>query len=116
MGPDAAREMQDALKQGARLVAREAAANAPKGTKPIPKSRKPQQRLAAAYRGTTSGHKGIVRNPLPYARIWEYRKTGTTAQMRGVRPVGRAIEANQEEVVDALGDAIEEAARRNGWR
>ena len=113
---EALKEIQKVIKGAAKIVAEEAGRLAPRGTRAIPDSRRPRKRLADAYAGSTSGDKGIVRNPLPYAPIVEFRQSGTPAQMRGVRPVQRAIENKQDDIVDALGDGIENVARRNGWR
>ena len=114
LGPDAQKELQGALKQAAELVAERARPLAPRKT----------GALAASIRGTTAGHKGIVRSPLPYAALQHFG--GTTGRghsrgrpgatrVRGTLFISRALEANQEAVVDVLGDAIEDAARRNGW-
>jgi hypothetical protein len=110
----ALKEVQQTSKKGAQVVAAEAGRLAPKGTRPLPKGRR--QRLHQGYRGTTSGNKGIVRNPLPHAVIYEYRKTGTPAQMRGVRPVERALERKQDAVLAELARGIDGVIRRGGFR
>jgi hypothetical protein len=106
-------EIRDVVKSGAQIVAQQAGRNAPVGTEPLRKGRR--LRLHEAYKATTSGAKGIVRNPLPHAPIYEYRKSGTPAQMRGVRPVERAIESRGEEVAHQLANGLDDLFRRHGW-
>jgi hypothetical protein len=103
-------------KEAAGIVAAEAARNAPRGTRPIPLSRRPRVRLADSYRASTSGAKGIVRSALAHAPIVEYRRSGTPAQMRNTAPVGRALEAKEDAVVEALAEGFDRLAKRNGWR
>lgn len=109
LGPDYLKEIQRVIKGAAEIVAREAATLAPRKT----------GRLAESIRGTTSGDKGIVRSPLPYAPVHEYGGSisprGTKIQIRESGFVRRAIENKQDAIVDALGDGLEDAARRNGW-
>lgn len=112
----ALKEVQKVTRDAARIVAAQAGRNAPRGTRPIPPSRKPRVRLADSFKGTTSGAKGIVRSPLPHAPIVEYRRSGTAAQMRNIRPVGRAIEAKQDVVLQSLARGFDDVARRNGWK
>lgn len=113
---DAAKAVQAVTKAGAQIVATQAGRNAPRGTRPIPTSRRPQVRLADSYRASTSGNKGIVRSPLFHARIFEYRKSGTAAQMRGAKPVDRALEATGAEIQRLLEREFDDLARRNGWK
>lgn len=113
---DTKKVVQATTKRAAQIVAEEAGRLAPRGTRPIPVSRRPQVRLADSYRASTSGAKGLVRSPLYYARIYEYRRTGTAAQMRGTAPVHRAMDAKQNEVARELAKGFDEAARRAGWR
>lgn len=115
LGPDAARELRDVTKYGAQIVATQAGVFAPKGTRPIPLSRRPRQRLALSYRASTRGSAGIVRTPLLHGRIKEYRKSGTRAEMRGVKPVGRAIDARVGDVTRALERGFEQVAERHGF-
>ncbi len=111
---DALTEVQATTKEAAEIVARQASANAPRGTRPLPKGR--TKRLHEGFVATTSGARGLVRNKLPHAAIYEYRKTGTAAQMRGTRPVDRALEAKAGEVSDLLERRFDAMARRNGFR
>lgn len=113
---DALKKVQQVSKSAARIVALEARRLAPRGTRPIPSSRRPSVRLADSYQATTSGSAGVVRSRVPHAVIYEYRKTGTPAQMRGVRPVSRAIERKTDEVMDTLERGIDDVLRSSGWR
>jgi hypothetical protein len=112
---DAPKELRDVIKDAARIGAEQAGRNAPRGTQPLG-NRRPQKRLADAYVGTTSGAKGIIRNPLPHAAIYEYRKSGTPAQMRGVKPVDRALESKVDEIADLLAEGIDAVMVRRGFR
>lgn len=112
---EALREVQAVQKDAAGIVAVEAARLAPRGTRPIPKSRRPHLRLYQSYRPYASGNKAGIRSRLPYAPIKEFRKTGTPAQMRGVAPVGRAMQAKEREVAHRLADGFDDAIRRAGW-
>ncbi len=111
---DAAKAVQVVTKAGAQLVATQAGRNAPRGTRPLPPGRR--VRLADSYRATTSGNKGIVRSPLFHARLFEYRKSGSAAQMRGAKPVDRALDATGDEIARLLEREFDELARRNGWK
>ena len=111
----ALKEVQQVTKRAAQLVAAQAARNAPRGTQPIPPSRHPRQRLADAYKAGTRGSSGIVRNPLIYSRIFEYRRHGSLKEMRHAHPVDRALDAKAEQVGQALARGFDELARRNGW-
>jgi len=116
MDREALKTVQATTKRAAAIVAEEAGRLAPRGTRPIPPSRRPQVRLADSYRATTKGSSGVVRSPLPYAPIVEYRRTGTAAQMRNTRPVSRALEAKERAVMDELADGFDRLAKDNGWR
>lgn len=106
----ALREVQKVTKAAAQIVAKEARKNAPRRTGD----------LAASLRGTTQGNAGIVRSPLPYAKVHEW---GGTIQPRGVpitikrsAYVDRALDAKADQVGKALMDGFERVARANGWR
>lgn len=103
---EALKEIQAGLKTAAGLVAEEARVLAPRRT----------GALAAGYRPFTRGNVAGVRNRVPYAAIYEFRKTGTPREMARVRPVGRALEHQQDRIVDRLADGVERAAARAGWR
>ena len=108
------RELTRSLRGAAEIVAARASALAPRKT----------GTLAASYRGGAAGTRGYVRSRVPYAPVIEYggsvgrghssTRPGAT-YIRAQAPVRRALEARQDEVVDAVGDAIERAARDAGW-
>lgn len=106
----ALREVQKVTKAGAQIVATEAKRNAPRRT----------GQLAGSLKATTQRTAGIVRSPLPYAKVHEY---GGTIRPRGVpitikrsAYVGRALDAKAEEVGRALAEGFDRLARANGWR
>lgn len=106
----ALREVQKVSKAAAQIVAEEARTNAPRRT----------GNLAASLRGTTQGNAGIVRSPLPYAKVHEW---GGTIRPRGVpitikrsAYVDRALDAKADQVGKALMDGFDRIARANGWR
>ena len=115
IGRDEAMDAQRVIREAATIVAEEAGRLAPRGTQPLG-NRRPQKRLADAYVGTTSGARGIVRNPLPHASLFEYRKSGTPAQMAKTRPVERAIEAKADDVLDRLAHGFDVIARIHGFK
>lgn len=107
----ALREVQKVTKAAAQIVAAEAGRNAPRGR---------TGNLAASLRGTTQGTAGIVRSPLPYAKVHEW---GGTIRPRGVpitikrsAYVSRALDSKAEQVGKALADGFDRLARTNGWR
>lgn len=110
MQPDTVRELRKVIKDAAQIVAEEARTRAPVRT----------GRLAGSIRATTSGDKGIVRSPLPYAAVHEFggtiRPKGAPIAIRGSHMVYGALDNKRDAVIDALGDGIENAARHNGWR
>jgi hypothetical protein len=113
---NAARSLQATLKDTARIVAEEAGRLAPRGTLPIPRTRRPHIRLFESYRPSARGNRAYVRSALVYAPIKEFRRTGTVAEMRGVAPVQRAMDQKQRDVQARLVDGFDDAARLAGWR
>lgn len=109
MQPATLKEIRNVVRDAARIVAAEASRLAPRQS----------GALAASIRGTTSGDKGIVRSPLPYAPVHEYggvvRPRGAPVPIKASRYVGRALENKQDAIVDALGDGLEAVAARHGW-
>lgn len=102
-----AKELQAELRQVAKDVATEAASLAPRQT----------GTMAAAYRGTAVGAKAVVRNRVFYSRFIEFgfKPGGRDTVVPGQNPIGRAIEQQEDKIVDGLGDAIENASRKLGW-
>ena len=101
------KEFQKELRTLAQRVAQEAASNAPRVT----------GTLAGSYRGTARGTAGIVRSTNVVARFIEFgfHPRGGETFVEGVNPIGRAVEQQEDEIVDGLGDAVERAATRLGW-
>jgi phage gpG-like protein len=110
MEPAVGKELRAVIKSAAHFVAEEARILAPRKT----------GKLAASIRATTSGDRGVVRSPLPYAGVQEYggtiRPSGVPIHIKRHEFVARALDRQRDKVVDALGDGIERAARHNGWR
>jgi HK97 gp10 family phage protein len=110
IGKDAQKEGQTVVREAAQIVAAQARLNAPRRT----------GRLRDSIRGTTSGVKGVVRSPLPYAKVHEYggviRPRGAPIVIRESAFVERAITSKADEVVEKLADGIDRVARRHGFR
>jgi HK97 gp10 family phage protein len=102
-------EVRDVVKSGAEVVASEARRRAPVKS----------GRLQASIRGTTSGAKGIVRSPLPYANVQNWGGTiaprGTKIRIRGKHFIDGALEDKREAVADELARGMEDLFRRHGW-
>ncbi len=104
------RELAGAIKEAAGKVAVTAGALAPRDS----------GELAQSIRPYVSGVRASIGSTLPYAGVQEF---GGSISPRGapitIRPggfVGRAIEDHADELVEDIGDAVERAARRAGWR
>lgn len=106
---EAVKEVRQTIRDAARIVAEEAGRLAPRG---------PTGKLAESYRGTASGTLGIVRSRLVQARFIEFgfHPRGGSTFVPGREVIGRAIERSEGEVIEALGDGIDRAASRAGWR
>ncbi len=105
MQADTLPAVREALKQGAGVVARRGAQTAPRGTRPIPASRRPRKRLADTIAPGTAGNAAFVRSRAVYGPKIE-RSTGFLA---------RALEDSQDEVVQKVGDALDALADRSGF-
>jgi phage gpG-like protein len=105
---DALKEVQQVTKRAAEIVATEAKIRAPKLT----------GALAGSIRATTSGARGIVRSPLPYANVQEWGgRVGRNKRtfVRGRHFVMGALEDKQDTVQRALADGFDDVLRRNGF-
>jgi len=106
---DALRDVQTVTKRAAEVVAVEARSRAPRRT----------GRLAGSIRATTSGARGIVRSPLPYAPVHEYGGTieprGTPIRIKRREYITGALEEKQDQVRDELARGFNEVARRHGF-
>jgi len=109
--PDARREVTRSLKEGATIVARAAGPLAARGSTGT---------LAGGFRASASQMRASVRNRVPYAGVHEFGGTikprGAPITIRATPAATRALEANEERIVDAIGDAVMDAATRLGWR
>lgn len=126
--PDVRREFRrDVFKDAADLVASRARAYVPRRT----------GRLAASYRGSTSGFAGVVRSSLPYANFvyWggttgrghsgsrpgnvRLPKRSFTVNGQTVRAANPAVhiafDRNKDAVERLVVDGIIRVGRRNGW-
>lgn len=98
------RELTGDIKRALEPVAERAAQIAPKRT----------GRLAGSIKPFASGRWAGIRSPVVYANPvhWGWRARGIAAQPF----VLQAFAERGDDIVDELGDAIEEHARRHGWR
>lgn len=108
--PRVRREVTQALKEGAVVVAAAASPLAPRksGT------------LAASYRAGAAGNSAYVRSRVPYAGVQEFggviRPKGSPVRIRPQPAVTRALSLKEDSVVDAVGDALDGVFARTGWR
>lgn len=105
MAPDVLPEVREALREGAAIVAVRGAVNAPRGSRPIPASRRPRVRLAASLRPGTSGNAAVVRSRAAYGLKIE-RSTGF---------LSRALAESEDRIVESIGDSIDRLAVKHGW-
>jgi hypothetical protein len=110
IGPDAVKEIRGVIKGAAQVVAADARTRAPRKT----------GRLANSIVATTSGDRGVIRSPLPYAAVQHWggtiRPSGTPIRIKRTEFISVALDRRRELVVEAMARGIDEAARRNGWR
>lgn len=76
-------------------------------------------RLAASLKVGSQVSRAFIRSPLPYAnaqhwggRVGRHKAT----RIRATEFASRAIETRKDAVVEEIGDAFDDHARRNGWR
>lgn len=108
--PEVAKELRKDIKTAAQKVAADAASHAPRRTGAYARSIKPY----VTAKGASVGSR------LPYAGVVHW---GGTIRPRGVpikfepHPViSDALDRRTNEIVDDLGDAVDRAARKAGWR
>ena len=107
--PDIQKELQGELKTIAQDVAQKAAASAPRRT----------GTMATSYRGAAStGLRAVVRNRQFYSRFIEFgfHPRGSSTMVAGRNVIGRILERDEDRIVDEVGDALERAAEKAGWR
>jgi hypothetical protein len=104
------RELRDAIRDAADKVAVTAGALAPRRS----------GELAHSIRPFVSGAKASVGSSLPQAGWLEFggtiRPRGVPITIKGSGFVGRAVEDHADQIVEDIGDGIDRAARRAGWR
>lgn len=110
MEPETGKALQRELKEVVGKVAAEAALLAPRRT----------GALAESYKAYTRGNVAGVRSALPYAGVIEFGGTisprGTPITIQRSAPITRAVQRQTDSIVEHVGDAIDTAARRAGWR
>ena len=103
------RELRDAIREAADKVAVTAGALAPRDS----------GALAHSIRPYVAGAKASVGSTLPYAGWIEFggtiRPRGVPITREGTGMVGRAVEDHADQIVEDIGDGIDQAARRAGW-
>lgn len=108
--PMVEKELRKDIRAAAARVAAEAAANAPRVTGEYARSIRPY----VTARGVSIGSR------LPQAGVLHWGGTiqprGTPFAITGRPVVSDALDRRTDDIVDALGDAVEIAARRAGWR
>lgn len=104
--PDARREVTKGLKEAAAVVAVRGRAYAPRGTRPIPETRKPRKRLADTIAPGASGNSAYVRSRAVYGPKIERQTAFLT----------RALDDTAEQVVEKVGDALDGVFTRHGFR
>lgn len=115
MGGTANRELSKALKAGlqpsliaARAFARDSFSERSTGA------------LAGDLKVFATGLRAGIRSRKPYASVQHWGGTisprGTPIHIRRTEFITRAIVPREDNIVDDLGDALEDAARKNGWK
>lgn len=76
--------------------------------------------LVASLKPFALGTRAGVRSRLPYAPVQHWGGTisplGTPIRIRRTEFITRAIDEMDDRIVDELGDAVERAAKKLGWR
>jgi hypothetical protein len=107
-------ELRLELKAAAEIIAVEAAALTPRRT----------GRLASSWKAGTSGARGIVRNPQPYANVVNWGGNVPSARSTSARPrrhfqgahmTEKAMASSGDKVADRIADGIEALAVRHGF-
>ncbi len=106
LDPPERKEITAFLKGGATVVAVRGGATSPRGTLPIPASRKPRKRLADTIAPGTAGNSAFVRSRALYGPKIE-RSTGF---------LSKALEDTADEVMEIIGNGIDAWSARQGWR
>lgn len=88
-------------------------------TTATPLTAKQSGKLAGGWRPGAAGNAAFVRNRVPYAGVLEFggtiRPKGTPFTIRA-HPAGtRALQLREEQIVDAVGDAVMSVFERHGF-
>jgi phage gpG-like protein len=107
--PDARREITRTLKDSARDVSRAAG----------PLAAHSSGRLSQSFKPGASMMQGYVKSRLPYAAVQEFggtiRPKGAPVEIQPHPAATRALEMQQDSIIDKIGDALERVASRHGW-
>lgn len=107
---ESSREVRKAMKEGAQLVA--------SGARPLAARR--TGKLAASFRAGAAGNTAFVRSRLPYAAVHEWggviRPKGAPITIRATPAATRALQSNEERIVEKVADAIDQWSTRYGWK
>lgn len=110
IAPAQRKELTKGLKTGAQLVKRKGAPYVARGA---------TGKLAGGWRAGATQKQAYVRNRVPYAGVIEFGGTispkGTPFTIAAQPSMTRALEDNTDQIVEAIGDALEAVARRHGW-
>lgn len=104
--PEVQKELKTGMKGIASKIAREATTRA--------------HARSFVYRGAGTGTKASVRSAGPkgyVARFLEFgfHPRGSSTFVEGRNIVGSIIEREEQEIIDAVGDLVDQAARQAGW-
>lgn len=108
LGKAEPKELTKALKAAGELVLPAARALAPRQS----------GRLAASLRASGASNRVSIRSKLPYANAVHWGGTvgrQKTSYIKASHFVLRAVDTKTDEIVNTIGDSIEELARRHGW-
>lgn len=101
------RELTKAQRKALESTAKKAAALAPKRT----------GKLAASIRPFATAKTAGLRSRLPYAAVIHWgSRSSNPAEIKGRPFASKAVEADLDRVVEAMGDAVDDLARRHGFR
>lgn len=108
LAPEVDKELRKELRDVARPIIQTAQALTPRRT----------GALAASLRPSVTQKAVAIRSRLPYANVIHWGgRTGPqrTTRIQANPFLSRAIEQHADQVVDAMGDAVDRAADRAGW-
>lgn len=120
IAPEVSRELTRDIRRSVAPVLATARQLAPKGTRPIPSSRRPQVRLANSLRVSVTNRGVLIRSPLPQAGVLHWGGSiapkGVTIRFPRTEFLTLALQRNANLIEKAAGDTIDRAIIRAGWR